>query len=925
MKKLFILFFIGALSISTFAQSGKLKKADELYSHLAYAEAINIYKDLIGTDQDGYDLNSKLADCYYQLGLTELAEYYYSTLIHSPNVRAYDVYNYAQALKENGRYSESAVWMSKFYKLDKSDIRGREFMNNQDYLDYLKSQENTFELMRLDSLNSIYTDFGGYYLDSTLYIISNRNVRSAIQNYHALNNELFLDIYKLPLGQELSSATLTRERKEINSNYHEGPLCFSRDSKIVYFTRNNRVKGEDGIKNLKIYVADIVDGSWMNQRELSINSPDYSVGHPTLSADGTILYFVSDMPGGYGGADLYKVAVDKGEVIGTPQNLGDKINTDGQEVFPWIATNNILYYSSDGHLGLGGLDVFAVVPSSGHIENVNLGSPINSLHDDFAFIMHSGNSYGHVSSNREGGKGGDDIYAFSLKNKVLPLSLNLSGLVLDELTEQILPNATVQLMNSKGEVLAEAVSDNDGNYSFSVLKGEEYQLKVIRESYPESKFVLNTNYSQDLDQDQCVKRDLLLNQMLNEKTEAFYLVGVIADEETGKGVRNALVKIYDLAGFEVGEVLTDENGNYQVQVQDFGNYIVTGSQESYYANSNEINLTNEEGQFDLELEPKRIGSEDVVDLYGLVLDDVTRETVPNAIIDFKWGTYNVQIIADEEGMFSCSVPQEGLLYSATSQQGFKTSYDTLDLGVREALLDENGKYTLNLKPDLNSNSLIFVVERGLTHAPLEGVKVSLENHLGMDLELVSDYSGLVKVALSRLVVDSALNLVLHLEKEGYISQDIPIQANGLSGEDVYGNTLIGEPIELYKEFENGIIVLDDIYFDWDKANIRQDASLELDSLVQLMNKYPEMEIYFTSHTDCRGSKAYNLRLSQKRAASTKAYIQARITNPERINGEGKGEEMLVNDCGCEGSQTSDCTEEQHAENRRTEFEIIKME
>ncbi|MDX1446879.1 carboxypeptidase regulatory-like domain-containing protein [Lishizhenia sp.] len=927
-KKSFILIVMCVWGINSFAQSGKLKKADELYSHLAYAEAIKIYKDLIGTEHENYKLYSKLADCYYQLGLTELAEYYYFILIHTPDVTAYDVYNYAQALKENGNYNESAQWMQRFAQINKEDSRGIEFLNNQNYLDDIKSLASSFEVQRVDSLNTSLSDFGGYYFDSKLYIISNRKGRSAIQNYHDLNNEHFLDIYELSIRNDYNSGKVKRISKEVNSSYHEGPLCFSEDDQQVYFTRNNIEKGDngrgkDGIKNLKIYVADIIDGKWLNQRELRINSPDYSVGHPTLSSDGKTLYFVSDMPGGYGGADLYKVAVNKGEVIGEPENLGASINTEGQEVFPWMASNGILYYASDGHLGLGGLDIFAVVPKDGKEENVNLGEPINSSNDDFAFIMHESNLFGHVSSNRKNGNGGDDIYAFRLNSAVLPLCLNLSGLVLDEVTGEILPNATVQLFGKDDRIVAETTADEKGNYSFSVLKGEEYLLKVNKESYPGGEFILNTNYVDD--QEQEIKRDLPLRHSPINTEEALSLIVLVVDEETKEVLRNSQLELFDASGFKVGEALTDDKGYFEFDIDKPGDYSVKGEKDSYYSKVARFGVDGRNTEVELGLSPMRFPTDDVIALNGVVIDKETGKVLPNAVIDMVWDSISFQLITDEQGNYHCVVPKEGDLYIETSHQGYHAELDTVDLKQLPSLLNEQGYYQIDLISDPNAFAFIFVVENGFTHEPLSEVEVVIENKLGEDFALSTDENGEIRVNLMGLVVDSNLNLVLHLKKEGYLPKDLTIEASGIGGEDVHGNTLIDEPIEVYNDLAGETIVLDKIYFDLNKSTIRPDAALELDSIVRLMNKFPEMEIYFTSHTDCRASKAYNLKLSQRRAMSSKAYIQARITNPERINGEGKGEEMLVNDCGCEGSQTSDCTEEQHAENRRTEFEIIKME
>jgi len=473
-----------------FGQSGKLKRADNYYNTLAYALAAEQYKDLIGSEVDSPQMKAKLAFCYFQMGNTKLAEKYYSQMVNSGEASGEDIYNYAQSLKENGKYKESDEWMMKFSALKQNDVRAVEFREKQNYLELIEQQGIHFSVSTL-SINTPATDFGGYpFMDQqTIFFVTSRTDRSWINENWTWKNEHFLDLYsgKKDAGQIVQPQLMT---KRVNSRYHEGPLCFSADGKKVYFTRNNIAKGKQrndqkGIQNLKLYIADVAaDGTWANEREFVHNSRDYSVGHPTLSADGRYLYFASDMPGGFGGADIYRAAINTDGSFGKPENLGKSVNTEGQDMFPWLNGDNYLFFSSDGHVGLGGLDVFVMIPSvEGGIGKIlNVGKPVNSQKDDFAFTMLNDNRQGYFSSNREGGKGDDDIYAYIL-TKPFKVDLSVQGIALEKGTNRILPGATVQLKDNFGKVIETAIAGAKGEYHFSVEAGNDYVIAAKQTDY----------------------------------------------------------------------------------------------------------------------------------------------------------------------------------------------------------------------------------------------------------------------------------------------------------------------------------------------------------------------------------------------------------------------------------------------------------
>ncbi|GAA4270836.1 hypothetical protein U6A24_02975 [Aquimarina gracilis] len=285
-------------------------------------------------------------------------------------------------------------------------------------LDSLTSKEKKSEnfVLNILNINSKYSDYAPSFCQEKLVFSSSRDVNRVSKSFDAFSNQPFLDLYTA--SKEADKQRIKKLKGKINSKFHESSPVFTADGKTVYFTRNNYSNKKsktntEGSVLLKIYQAKYKEEKWVNIKELPFCSDEYSVAHPTLSPDGRYLYFASDMPGSLGKSDLYFVRIYKDGSFGTPQNLGNQINTDGRETFPYVSDKGKLFFASDGHLGFGGLDIFVAMPDEGgETEIYNLGEPINSPEDDFTFIINEENKIGYFASNREGGKGDDDIYGF---------------------------------------------------------------------------------------------------------------------------------------------------------------------------------------------------------------------------------------------------------------------------------------------------------------------------------------------------------------------------------------------------------------------------------------------------------------------------------------------------------------------------------
>lgn len=491
MKKNYILPLL--LIFSSFvltAQSGKQKKADRLYEDFAYVKAIEVYKDLIDRDYNtAYNLQ-RIADSYYKLRDPHNAVNYYAQVVNEPHVSPEAYFKYAQMLRGMREYEESRQWLRKYQEEGKYPKQVEELLDPESITTY-----KGLESFRVEpaQMNSEFSDFGAFEYEGTVYFVSARGEADTKTKIYDWTGEPFLDIY----NTSAKNSTVKAVPGEVNTVRHEGPLTITKDGKTMYFTRNNYQgkrngkKDEQGVNHLKIYKAENENGQWKNIKELPFSNDTYSVGHPSLSADGTTLYFASDAPGGHGGSDLYKVEI-KEEGYGTPENLGPEINTRGNEVFPFMAQNGNLYFSSDGHKGYGLLDVF-VINAEGKKEVQNLGEPINSSLDDFAFSLSlEDDTKGYISSNREGGAGNDDIYELTI---LAPLVLK--GQVTDSINGKPIANATVRLLDKNKKQIAFLETDDEGNYMIEVARDRTYPIETKHIKYNTKNEQINTTNTDD--------------------------------------------------------------------------------------------------------------------------------------------------------------------------------------------------------------------------------------------------------------------------------------------------------------------------------------------------------------------------------------------------------------------------------------------
>ena len=489
MKAKYTLILLVGITLSAFGQSSKLKTADKKYDTFSYIDAIEIYEKVAEKGYKSADLFQKLGNAYYFNGeLDKAAKWYGDLFALNQEVDPEYYFRYAQALKSQEKYDKANEYMELFNQKT-NDNRGKLFAQNKDYVANIDAVSGKYTMDKTE-INSEFYDYGPSFLGDQIVFTSSRSEGNSSSRIHDWTNQNFTDLFVATIDNNGKLGGVENFSKEINTKFNESSPIFTKDGKTMYFTRNNynngkKGKSDDKVSILeKIYKAELINNEWTNITELPFCNDNYKTAHPALSPDEKTMYFASDMPGSYGMSDLYKVTIDSNGNFGTPENLGTTINTEGRETFPFIDADNTLFFASDGHPGLGGLDVFeSKLENKQYSKPQNIGKPINSSKDDFGYTNKE--KLGFFTSNREGGTGYDDIYTFTI------CTHTLSGLIKDIDNQQILPNSKVVLFDENMTKISETTSSDKGYYEFKLDCNKKYFIRASKEEYETAEKTFN--------------------------------------------------------------------------------------------------------------------------------------------------------------------------------------------------------------------------------------------------------------------------------------------------------------------------------------------------------------------------------------------------------------------------------------------------
>lgn len=483
LKIVIAIFFSFLFCMYASAQKVTIRLADKSYDDFAFIEAIELYEYAYQKDPNDTYVIRRLADANRQIGNTEEVEKWLKILIDKREEEPEDLFDYSQALKGNGKYLEAEQWLKEYSELRPEDGRVNIQTSLLEYIQFLRRDSAKYDI-RPVSLNTEGSELGATFYRDQVVFSSTQEGNGIISRKYKWNELPYLNLF---IGDRAANGDIINVKPfapKLRTTYHDGPVSFDLQEDKVYITRNNVgkggvSKGKEGVVNLKIMFGGKEDDKWEYRGEFAFNSDDYSTGHPSIDNTGKVLYFASDMPGGYGGSDIYFSVFNNG-FWSEPFNLGPKVNTQGNEFFPFISNDGVLYFSSNGHGGLGGLDVYFSVPEGGVFNTVeNMGYPLNSPKDDFSFVLDETGTQGYFSSNRNGGRGNDDIYFV----KITYIPVIIRGVVKDRETGDVLPDTKISIVNQAADTIFTSFTRNDGQFEFEVNKGKDYIINGQKEFY----------------------------------------------------------------------------------------------------------------------------------------------------------------------------------------------------------------------------------------------------------------------------------------------------------------------------------------------------------------------------------------------------------------------------------------------------------
>lgn len=473
-----------------YGQKNLVNKANESFSQLGYSDAINYYLAVLEKNEPTSELLLNLADAYFYNGEYAKAYPFYESAFSLPiDITADIAYRHVLTLRSIGNYKYADLLMQDMASTFAQDHRVKLYLQAGDYLEQIENDKGSFLITPLNQLNTDQAEFGATIYKGNLIYASSKVRNEYYQRIHSWTNAPFTKLYQVPVFIDGTIGSAKPFLQKTKSKYNESTPIFSKDGNTMYFSSNQRKKeqGLEEFNDINLYKSTLKKGVWKDIERLPFNIEGVNTAHPALSPDGQWLYFVSDRIQGYGQADLYRVEIFPNGRYGTVENLGDKINTESRETFPFISSENVLYFASDGHPGLGGLDIYGVqINDDNTMGSVkNLGASVNSPFDDFAFYLDDSSILGFMSSNRPSDKQKDNLYLVrQMENIDFHYYQDISGQVYDLQGKEPLANAILSLYDQNGNILEQKVSDASGNYIFKHnVCFTSYQIKVFKEGF----------------------------------------------------------------------------------------------------------------------------------------------------------------------------------------------------------------------------------------------------------------------------------------------------------------------------------------------------------------------------------------------------------------------------------------------------------
>lgn len=864
------------------------KKGRKLYSDNYFEEAIPYLKKSL----DGKDAKAATESLAHSLRLMKNygeAEVYYKKLIELGNPSPVNYFYYGEVLMNNGKYTLAEEQFTKFVSLAPKDPRGQVMINTIKEIKEIRDAAPGFEVKKVQGINSDGTEFSPVWFNNKLVFSKESPVNA---NYVAIPSEGLWKSKGLNLFYATVKGTDSTHFSEaekfdnlFNKGKLNGPVTFSSSGKSAVF--NYVAKARSGVSYPVLYFTEFNGKKWQKPVPVFLEKNEFSDIHPALSPDGKTLYFASNRSGGKGGFDLYK-STRKGSEWGKPENLGETINTALNETFPSVSEEGILYFSSDGHPGLGGLDVF----STELLNNVwevpqNLFAPLNSTGDDFGMTFLPGTESGYFSSNRKESTGMDDIFHFRMLDK----KINMAGRLLTG-EDQNNPAAGLKIIlaTEDGTVVQTTTTDENGNFKFVNLPADQnfiVQLDEDNPGLPEYSAVYMADKNGVIFKKTTTTGNggftfynlpytgSIMDGVIEDDTRITVTGSLLAGESPAKPLAEQTVYLTDEQGKVVATGMTDQYGNFKFEhLPPDANFLVSLNPE------------------DTKLSPNT----------RIVVTDSKGKTVRTFYTD-AYGGFKFEILKAEDNTLrlleeentSVRIDLKGkLLLDNKNQKPLSNSVVSLvnERGevIRTGKTDAYGNFTFTNLP----SDQIYLVQVSETDVPLNTRELFVANEKGRVVRKLLFGQG------------------------GYHFEVLKADHQSLAS--IYVEDPWLKMKEIKESKKDSITVIENIYYEYGKYEVLSEAAKVLDKVVTVMNENPDIFIELSSHTDSRSSAEFNLSLSQKRARAAVDYIISKGIPSRRIEGVGLGESKLVNYC----SDGVECSEEQHQQNRRTEFKVVRI-
>lgn len=869
------------------AVNAQMKKADKHFSKYNYAKAIPVYEKIAKSKSPDKQLAMiKLADCYRILNNYTKAESYYAQAISLGKVPAEVNYNYGNVLKSNNKYSEALNQYYAFLEENENSKTAKNAIKSCQEIKYWESKPKEYEVKNLEVINTKRSEFCPVVVNDKLYFVAEKISDIVDFETSSTNGQPYLNIF----SSEIKNNEIKKQKlvsKKVNTSFHDGPITFSNDGKSAAFTRVNYIvnkKNKDFVNRAKIYFTDVNGKSFSKPKAFTYNSDEYSCAHPSLSADGTILFFSSDMPGSYGGQDIW-MCKKNGDGWDKPVNLGFDINTTGDEVFPSVKKDGSLYFSSNGLPGFGDLDIFTAKQVDGKwLLNRNEGLYLNSKADDFG-ITFINDSVGYFSSNREGGKGEDDIYYFKYTNK----NISIDGTVLlTENTNDPAKGVKVYLLDANGKAIDSTKTNDKGYFVFRDLDADKTYMAEIEGTEANLK-----NKSRYYLADKNSKISRITHD--NGPGQKFVFKNLPVDP-------NGMPDLYNDDDLSLaGNLLYGENpskpiANKKVVIRnEFGDIV-------------EETTTNEFGAFAFRNLP-------IDQNYSLTVVDDDMPVDAKIILTNKSGKEVKLARSDAKGNFKFNI----LAVDKSAISDLSVDDGDLVMALNGYLYDQDKKAISNAKVTIFNKT--EVIENIITD---DKGKFSFRN-LGAD----KNYLFAIDDSDPRF---TSVTKIFVADSKGRIYKELKRNSNGkfqfellAVDKTALGDYSVNDPwlevLEMKnKEKQQAITIIENLYYAYGDYKIDAAGQNILDKVITVLNSNKNLNIELSSHTDSRSSDAFNLALSQKRAKAAVDYIISKGINKSRLKAVGYGETKLLNNC----KNDAPCSEEEHAKNRRTEFKIVEV-